>query len=75
MFDKIIFVFADDDIRLSRLIEERKFSKGAAIKRLSAQEPQEEKLKKSDFIIRNNQDIMFLQKQIDEIIILLADME
>jgi len=75
LFDKIIFVFADDDIRLSRLIEERKFPKGAAIKRLSAQEPQEEKLKKSDFIIRNNQDIMFLQKQIDEIIILLEDME
>lgn len=75
LFDKIIFVQTDDDIRLNRLIKRNNLSKEQAMLRINSQEPQDEKVKKSDFIICNNADIISLQKQTDEIIILLEDME
>lgn len=75
LFDKILFVKADDDIRLKRLMLRNNLSKEDALKRIRSQLPQEEKLKKSDFIICNNGDIINLQKEIEEFIILLEDME
>lgn len=75
IFDKIIFVQADDNIRLSRLMKRDNLTEAEAKSRMNAQNNQSEKMKKSDFIIRNNDDIIFLQKQLDEIIILLEDME
>ena len=75
MFDKILFIQADDDIRLKRLMKRNSLTEESAIIRMNAQMPQNEKIKKSDFIIRNNDDIIFLQKEIDEFIILLEDME
>lgn len=75
LFDKIIFVKADDDVRLTRLMKRNGYTKNEALQRIMAQKPQEEKIKKSDFIICNNDDIMSLQKQADEIIILLKAME
>lgn len=75
LFDKIIFVKADDDVRLTRLMKRNGYTKNEALQRIRAQKPQDEKIKKSDFIICNNDDIMSLQKQADEIIILLKAME
>ncbi|MBR2525353.1 dephospho-CoA kinase [bacterium] len=75
MFDKVLFIEANDDIRLLRLMQRNNLTANEAGIRMAAQNIQSEKIKKSDFIIRNNDDIMFLQKQIDEIIILLEDME
>ena len=75
MFDKILFVESEDNIRLARLMERNNLSKDDALLRINSQQKQKEKMQKSDFIIRNNDDIMLLQKQIDEFIILLEDME
>ncbi len=75
LFDKILFVYADDDLRLKRLMARNSLTEEQAKKRLLSQKPQEDKIKKSDFIIRNNDDILSLQKEIDEFIILLKDME
>lgn len=64
MFDKIIFVQCDDDIRLKRLMQRNDFTEEQALKRMSAQQTQSEKMQKSDFIIYNNTTLEALEKQV-----------
>lgn len=68
MFDKIIFVQADDELRLKRLIKRNGYEREYAILRLNSQTAQGEKIKKSDFVISNNSDIENLKKETEEII-------
>ena len=63
MFDKIIFVAADENLRLDRLMKRNNLTKEEALLRINAQIPQEEKIKKSDFVIDNNSDLENLEKQ------------
>lgn len=63
MFDKIIFVAADENLRLDRLMKRNNLTKEDALLRINAQMPQEEKIKKSDFVIDNNSDLENLEKQ------------
>ena len=44
LFDKIIFVQCDDDIRLQRLMRRNDFTEEQALKRMNAQLPQKEKM-------------------------------
>jgi len=74
LFDKILFIKTDDDIRLKRLIQRNNLSADEAKIRMLSQMSQDAKIEKSDFIICNNGDIRNLQKEIDEFIILLEDM-
>lgn len=67
-FDKIIFVYAPDDIRLQRLIQRNNYSPEYAKKRLDAQECQEIKMDKSDYIIYNDSDLEHLKQQIHSIL-------
>ena len=69
MFDKIIFIKSDDDIRLKRLMKNRGYSKEYAQTRISSQLPQEEKIKKSDYIIENNSSLEDFKRNIDEFIL------
>lgn len=64
LFDKIIFVQCDDDIRLQRLMRRNDFTEEQALKRMNAQLPQKEKMQKSDFIIHNNSSLEDLEKQV-----------
>ena len=64
LFDKIIFVQCDDDIRLQRLMRRNDFTEEQALKRMNAQLPQKEKMQKSDFIIYNNSSLEDLEKQV-----------
>lgn len=64
LFDKVIFIAADDSIRLQRLVTKRNFSKEDAIKRMTAQMPQEEKIKLADYTIQNNSTLDDLKLQI-----------
>ena len=75
MFDKILFVKTDDNVRLKRLMARNQLTIEEAERRLNSQKSQDLKVKKSDFIICNNDDIINLQKEVDEFIILLEDME
>lgn len=68
MFDKIIFVSADTGIRMQRLMKRNNLTKEEALKRIQAQEFEEEKIKKSDFIIINNNDITELKPQVKNIL-------
>ncbi len=67
-FDKIIFVSADDNIRLERLIKRNNYTIDYAKKRILSQLPEIEKVKKSDFVITNNKDIDNLKSQIVDVI-------
>ena len=66
LFDKIIFVQCNDDLRLERLMKRNNFTKEQALKRMNAQMPQDEKIKKSDFILNNNSTKEALLEQVSE---------
>ena len=54
MFNYVILITADFDVRLKRSLESGKFSEDDFIKRDNNQIPQEEKEKRADFIFSNN---------------------
>ena len=66
LFDKILFVFSDDELRLERLIRRNNYTNSYARCRMAAQIPQNEKLKKSDYVIYNNLDLQSLKVEIKE---------
>lgn len=71
IFDNIILVYADDLIRLERLIKRNNLTVEQAKSRLAIQMNQDEKIKLSDYLIYNNKSINELHKKIDEIFNLL----
>lgn len=75
LFDKILFIKADDKIRLERLMKRNNLSKDEALARIDAQIPQEEKENNADFIICNNEDVQSLQKQLEAFIIQIEETE
>ena len=68
MFDKIIFVSANDEIRIERLIKRNGYSREYALDRLRSQGEEEEKIKKSDFVIYNNSDFISLKNQVKSVL-------
>ena len=64
LFDKTLLVMCDDNIRLNRLIKRNNFTKEEALLRMNAQIPQEEKIKKADFIIENNSSLSVLETDV-----------
>lgn len=54
LFDKILFIYADDEIRLNRLMKRDGYDEDYAKRRMASQLSQEEKIKKSDWVIYNN---------------------
>lgn len=66
LFDKILIVTADENIRLNRLMARNKLTKQDALNRIKSQLPQETKIKKADFIIKNNQSVQALHEEIDK---------
>ena len=68
LFDKIIFVTADKNIRLERLMKRNSLTKEEALLRIRAQESEENKIKQSDFIIYNNTDLLSLKNQLSKVL-------
>ena len=68
LFDKIIFVYTDDEIRLERLLKRDNYTVEYAKLRMSSQMPQDEKVKKSDYILNNNGTFEELKKSVDELL-------
>ena len=73
LFDKVVFIYTEDKIRLNRLMQRNNFTKEEALARIKSQLPQEEKAKCSDFVIENNRSVDVLQKYIERFIIQLED--
>ena len=68
LFDKILFVQCNDDIRLEHLMKRNNFTKEQALARMNSQMPQEEKIAKSDYVIYNNSSLDELKKQVTKFI-------
>ena len=66
MFDRIIFVYANDTIRLERLMKRNNLNKADALKRINSQQSQTEKITKSDFIIKNEGSLEDLELQVNK---------
>ncbi|MBP3820910.1 dephospho-CoA kinase [bacterium] len=64
LFDKIIFIYSDDELRLKRLISRNGYSEEYAKIRMNSQMSQDEKIKKSDVVIYNNSGLEDLKLQI-----------
>ena len=69
LFDKIIFIYANDEIRLERLIKRNNYSEEYAKIRMNSQLPQEIKAKKSDYVIYNNSDLNCLKKELFKLVV------
>lgn len=54
LFDKIVFIKSDDEVRLERLIKRNGYSREYAQTRLDSQLSQETKITNSDYVIENN---------------------
>ncbi len=67
-FDKIIFISADKETRLKRLIERNNYTKEYALSRINSQMDEKEKIKKSDYVIKNDSSIEELEKRIKNIL-------
>ena len=68
LFDKIIFIYADDKIRLKRLINRNNYTEEYALLRINSQLPQEEKLARCDYVIKNNDTVDELKKLVTDLV-------
>ncbi len=69
MFDKIIMVASDEKIRLKRLMQRNNLSEQDAYLRINSQMPQDEKIKRADFVIYNNTNYIDLRRQLNTILL------
>jgi dephospho-CoA kinase len=72
-FDAIIVVACPRELQLQRLMERNKLSKEDAERRLAAQLPIEQKVKKATYVIRNDGTFAETDAQIDALIASLKD--
>lgn len=68
LFDKIMFIQADDELRLNRLMKRNGFSKEEALLRINSQQKQDSKVQKADYVITNNSSLESLYNQLDDIL-------
>jgi len=66
IFDLIILVTADEDLRLSRLIEKRGMSMAEAKARIASQAPDSKRHESADLVIENNGSIEQLRSKVGE---------
>ena len=67
MFDKIIFVTADENIRLQRLMKRNNLTKEEALQRINAQMPEADKINKCTYVLKNNGTIEDLANELNKI--------
>lgn len=71
LFDKIILIYANDNIRLQRLINRNDLTIEHAKERLAMQISQDEKIKLTDYVVYNNKDLEELKKEFEKVLPLL----
>lgn len=65
--DKLIVVTAPEEIRIDRVKKRDGAARESILKRMKHQMPEEEKIKRADYIIYNDKDTAHLEKQVIEI--------
>ena len=66
LFDKIIFITAGKSLRLARLMKRSNLTEEEALLRINAQQDEDKKITKSDYIIENNSTPEALQSKIKD---------
>lgn len=66
MFDKILFITSDVNIRKERLMKRNNLTEIEALLRIQAQIKDEEKISKSDYVIENNSDLTSLKQNVEK---------
>jgi dephospho-CoA kinase len=69
MFDKIIFIYCDDKIRLNRLMERENYTREYAKNRMKSQQNQDGKVKYSDIVIYNDSTPEELERLVKKLIL------
>lgn len=64
LFDKIIFIYTDDKIRLERLMKRNNYTREYALVRMNSQISQDKKINKADYVIYNNSTVEDLETQL-----------
>ena len=67
LMDKVILVYVDRALQITRLMEREKIIRGEALKRIGAQIPLKEKKQYADYIIDGSLSLEELKKKVDEI--------
>ncbi len=73
-FNHVVLITSPLKIRLERAVKSKKFSESDFLKRDSNQIPQEEKIKRADFIFENNGSLSDLRKKADLLILILTSL-
>ena len=68
LFDKIIFIYSEDGLRLQRLLKRNNYTMEYAKRRLASQASQEIKMNQSDFILNNNSTLKCLEDNVSKLI-------
>ena len=69
--DKVILVTAPEELRIERAMKRDKVDRASVMKRIQNQWSEEEKIKRSDFIV-NNLDLKTTLNKIDQILKILS---
>ena len=69
MFDKIIFVYTDDAIRLERLLKRKNYTVEHAKALINSQLPQDKKAEQCDYVINNNGDLELLKESVSKVLL------
>jgi len=70
-FDFVAATFCPPELQLQRIVERDRLSVDAAMQRISAQMPAEEKARRADFVIQTGGTMADTNRQVDELIIAL----
>lgn len=65
LFHKIILVTAPEEVCIQRVIERDKVNREQVLARMANQWPQQEKMKRADYIIENNPDIPLISQVLE----------
>ena len=66
-YDKVVVVHCAAYLQLERLMQRAEIGEAEARKRIAAQMPLEEKLKHADYVIRNDDSIEALKREVEEV--------
>lgn len=68
LFDCIIFISSDENIRLNRLMKRNNLKESDAKARIKAQMPESAKIPRADFVVENNSDLISLKNNLQKVL-------
>ena len=73
MFDKILYIYTPEEVRINRLIKRNNLSYEEALSRIKAQMPDEIKKQRADYVIENVATIENLSQKVEGVLFKLTN--